>query len=495
MSKENIEKIIDEIKEERKEKWREELRKKISPKEKREMPRHEMRENEPNERNKVFKEVNIGFTEEMAIKEAERCLDCANPTCVRGCPVAVKIPSFIKLIEKGKFVEAARKNKETNSLPAVCGRVCPQEEQCEAECIFVKMGKEPIAIGHLERFVADYERNKGDIKIPEIKDKKNEKIAIIGSGPGGLTAAGDLAKMGYKVTIFEALHDTGGVLIYGIPEFRLPKQIVREEVNYLKSLGVEIKTDFVVGRTATIEDLKEEGYDAFFIAAGAGLPIMLGLPGENLNGIYSSNEYLTRVNLMRAYKFPEYETPIAKGNNVVVIGGGNTAMDSVRTGKRLGAEHSIIAYRRTEREMPARNEEIKHAKEEGIEFKLLTQPIEFLDDGSGWIKAVKCIKMELGKPDESGRRRPVPIDGSEHIIPADIAVVALGTKPNPLIPATTPGLEIDDWGTVKVDENLQTSIPGVFAGGDVMRGGATVILAMGDGRDAAIEIDKYLQNK
>ena len=495
MSKENIQKIIDEINIERKEEWRAELRRSIRAKERGNIDRVHMIEREPEVRNKIFEEVNLGYTEEMAILEAKRCLDCPSPTCVMGCPVAVKIPSFIKLVEQGKFLDAAKKIKETNSLPAVCGRVCPQEEQCEGNCIYIKMGKPPIAIGHLERFVADYERKMNAAEIPEIKEKKGKKVAIIGSGPAGLAAAGDLAKMGYDVTIFEALHEPGGVLIYGIPEFRLPKEIVRHEIDNLKKLGVEIITDFVVGRTATIEELREEGYEAFFIGAGAGLPWMLNIPGENLNGVYSANEYLTRVNLMKAYKFPEYETPIARGKRVAVIGAGNTAMDAVRTSKRLGAEHSMIIYRRTRKEMPARIEEIKHAEEEGIEFIYLTQPIEFIGDENGWLKGIKCIKMELGEPDESGRRRPVPIDGTEHIIDVDVAIVALGTKPNPLIPDTTEGLKIKRRGEIEVDDSLQTSIPGVFAGGDVMRGGATVILAMGDGRDAAIAIDKYLSEK
>ncbi len=495
MSKENIDKIIQEINVERKEEWRVTLRKSIRAKARGEVDRHPMIEREPDVRNKLFEEVNLGYTEELAIMEAKRCLDCPSPTCVQGCPVAVKIPSFIKLVEQGKFLDAAKKIKETNSFPAVCGRVCPQEDQCEGNCIYIKLGKPPIAIGYLERFVADYERTAGKIEKPEIKVKKNKKVAIIGSGPAGLSAAGDLAKMGYDVTIFEALHEPGGVLIYGIPEFRLPKEIVAKEIDYLKTLGVEIITDFVVGRTATIDELREEGYEAFFVGAGAGLPIMLNIPGENLNGVYSSNEYLTRVNLMKAYKFPEFETPIARGKTVAVIGAGNTAMDSVRTSKRLGAEHSMIIYRRTRKEMPARIEEIHHAEEEGIEFKLLTQPIRFIDDGNGWVKGIECIKMELGEPDESGRRRPIPIEGSNFTIDVDIVIVALGTRPNPLIPATTPGLKTKRKGEIEVKENLETSIPGVFAGGDVMRGGATVILAMGDGRDAAIAIDEYLSKK
>ncbi len=495
MALNTIEAIIEEVNKERTEEWRKELRKSISAKDRGKIERQPMPEREPDVRNKDFFEVNQGFTPELAIQEAKRCLDCPNPTCVQGCPVGVKIPSFIKLIEQGKFLEAAKKIKETNSLPAICGRVCPQEEQCEGACIYLKMKKKPIAIGHLERFVADYERKMGAVEVPEIKEKKGKKVAVIGSGPAGLTVAGELAKMGYDVTIFEALHKPGGVLIYGIPEFRLPKAIVEQEIEYLKKLGVEIVTDFVVGTTATIEELKEEGYEAFFIGAGAGLPLMLNIPGENLNGVYSANEYLTRVNLMKAYDFPKYETPVALGKRVAVIGAGNTAMDAVRTAKRLGAEHAMIVYRRTRKEMPAREEEIKHAEEEGIEFIFLTQPVRFIDDGNGWVKGLECIKMKLGEPDSSGRRRPIPIEGTEHIIEADVVINALGTRPNPLIPSTTPGIETTKWGTIVVDDKLQTKIEGVFAGGDVMRGGATVILAMGDGRKAAFAIDEYLRNK
>lgn len=476
--------------------WRKELRKKIPVKERMKLPRVKMPEREPMERIKAFIEVNLGLTPELAMEEAKRCLDCANPTCVIGCPVAIDIPTFIKKIEIGDFIGAAKVIKETNSLPAVCGRVCPQEDQCEGTCTLGKATGVPVAIGHLERFVADYERAQGEVEIPQIMEKKNKKVAIIGAGPAGLTVAGDLAKMGYDVTIFEALHKPGGVLIYGIPEFRLPKRILEEEIDYLKKLGVKIVTDFVVGKTATIEDLRKEGYEAFFVGTGAGYPWFLGVEGENLNGIYSANEYLTRVNLMRAFDFPEWDTPIPKGRRVAVIGGGNTAMDAVRTAKRLGAERAMIIYRRSRAEMPAREEEIKHAEEEGIEFILLTAPKRFIGDENGWVKAVECIKMELGEPDESGRRRPKPIPGSEHIIEIDLAVIAIGTKPNPIIPQTTPGLELAKWGEIKVNwDNMQTSVEDIFAGGDIVRGGATVILAMGDGRKAAQAIDRYLRNK
>ncbi len=476
--------------------WRKELRKKMKIKERMTLERVDMPENEPMDRIKGFFEVNKGYTPEMAMAEARRCMDCPNPTCVIGCPVAIDIPTFVKKIEMGDFVGAAKIIKETNALPAVCGRVCPQEDQCEGNCTYTRMGKKPVAIGNLERFVADYERAQGEVEIPQIKVSKNRKVAIIGAGPAGLTAAGELAKMGYKVTIFEALHKPGGVLIYGIPEFRLPKAILGQEIDYLKKLGVEIITDFVVGKTATIDDLKEEGYEAFFIGSGAGAPWFPGLPGEELNGVYSANEYLTRVNLMRAFDFPEFDTPIPRGKRVAVIGGGNTAMDAVRTAKRLGAEHAMIIYRRSRAEMPAREEEIKHAEEEGIEFHFLTNPKEFIGDENGWVKQMKCVKMQLGEPDASGRRRPIPIPGSEFLMDVDIVIIAIGTKPNPLIPDTTPGLKLAKWGEIEVDwETMGTSIPGVFAGGDIVRGGATVILAMGDGRRAAQAIDAYLSGK
>ncbi|MCP2519477.1 NADPH-dependent glutamate synthase [Candidatus Aminicenantes bacterium AC-335-K20] len=476
--------------------WRKELRKSIPVKERMKIPRQKMPEREPEERIKYFKEVNLGLTEDQAVEEAKRCLDCANPQCIKGCPVRIDIPTFIKLIEKGKFVEAAKKIKETNSLPAICGRVCPQEIQCEKECTMKKATGVPIAIGNLERFVADYERETGKVDIPEIAPSTGKKVAIIGSGPAGLTVAGELIKKGHQVTIFEALHKPGGVLVYGIPEFRLPKHILNAEIDYLRRMGVEIITDFVVGMTATIEDLKEEGYEAFFIGTGAGLPNFMRIEGENLVGVYSANEYLTRVNLMKAYEFPEYDTPVYKGKRVAVIGGGNVAMDAVRTAKRLGAERAMIIYRRSKAEMPARVEEIKHAEEEGIEFHFLTNPIRYIGDKNNRLIAMECIKMELGEPDASGRRRPIPIKGSEFKMEVDMVVVAIGQSPNPLIPKTTPQIKVGKWGNIEVDwETMQTSMEGVYAGGDIVRGGATVILAMGDGRRAAQSIDRYLKDK
>jgi glutamate synthase (NADPH/NADH) small chain len=476
--------------------WRKDLRKSIPVKERMKMERRKMPERPPDVRNKVFKEVNLGLSAEEAVKEAQRCMDCANPQCVTGCPVQIDIPSFIKLIEQGKFLEAAWKLKETNSLPSVCGRVCPQESQCEAVCTMFKATGTSVGIGNLERFAADYERLHGEIKIPDIPPPTGHKVAVIGAGPAGLTVAGELAKKGHKVTVFEALHVAGGVLFYGIPEFRLPKAILSAEVDYLKKLGVEMRMNFVVGLTATLEDLKKDGYEAFFIGSGAGLPNFMRIPGENLIGIYSANEYLTRVNLMRAYLFPEYDTPVFLGKRVAVMGGGNVAMDSVRTAKRLGADEATIVYRRSRKEMPARVEEVHHAEEEGIKFHFLTAPTKFIGDEQGRVKAMECLQMELGAPDASGRRRPVPIEGSEFIMEIDMAVVAIGQSPNPLISQTTPELEVGKWGNVEVDwETMKTSMEGVYAGGDIIRGGATVILAMGDGRIAAAEMDKYLKNK
>ncbi len=458
-------------------------------------PRQKMPERPPEERIKDFLEVPLGYTEEQAVLEAERCLQCKKPKCVEGCPVNVDIPGFIALIKERKFIEAAKKIKETNSLPAICGRVCPQEIQCESKCVLGKKA-EPVAIGKLERFVADYERKMG-VEIPPLPPKKGKKVAVVGSGPAGLTCAGDLAKMGYDVTIFEALHEPGGVLIYGIPEFRLPKEIVRQEIDYLRKLGVEIKVDYVIGKVKTLQDLFDEGYEAIFLGLGAGLPMFLGIPGENLCGVYSANEYLTRVNLMRAYQFPEYDTPILKGDRVVVVGGGNVAMDSARTALRLGSKEVIVVYRRTKKEMPARVEEVEHAEEEGVKFMFLSNPVEFIGDEKGWLKAVKIQKMKLGEPDESGRRRPIPIEGSEEIIEADIAVVAIGTRANPLLLSATPGLELNERGYIKIfdEEKLNTSIPGVYAGGDIVTGAATVILAMGAGKKAAKAIDEYLSSK
>ncbi len=476
--------------------WRKELRKSIPAKERMKISPQKMPEREPEERNKDFNEVNLGLDAELAKKEAQRCLDCANPGCVMGCPVGIDIPTFVKLIEIGDYVQSVRKIKETNSLPAICGRVCPQEVQCEETCNIKKAAGEGVKIGNLERFISDYESQQGEVFIPPIKPATGMKAAIIGAGPAGLTVAGELARNGHTVTIFEALHISGGVLVYGIPEFRLPKRILKSEVEYLEKLGVEIKENFVVGLTATIEDLKNDGYDAFFIGTGAGLPNFMRIPGENLVGIYSANEYLTRVNLMRAYDFPDYDTPVFLGKRVAVIGGGNVAMDSVRTAKRLGAELSAIVYRRSRVEMPARVEEVKHGEEEGIEFHFLTTPIRYIGDEKGRVKAMECLRMELGEPDSSGRRRPVPIEGSEFIMEVDMVVVAIGQSPNPLIPQTTPELEVGKWGNVEVDwDTMATSIEGVYAGGDIIRGGATVILAMGDARVAAGEMHKYLNAK
>jgi glutamate synthase (NADPH/NADH) small chain len=469
----------------------------LSVKERMKIPRHHMIEQKPEERIKNFNEVNLGYTVEMAKEEALRCIQCKRPTCTDGCPVNIKIKDFVNLIADGDFLGAVKKIKEDNALPAICGRVCPQEEQCEQVCVLGKKGQ-PVAIGHLERFAADYERESGKIEMPDVKPPTGKKVAIVGSGPAGLSCANDLIQMGHKVTVFEALHELGGVLVYGIPEFRLPKEIVRKEIEGLKKMGVEFKTDAVIGRYITVDELmEEEGYDAVFVGVGAGLPWFMNLPGENLNGVYSANEFLTRVNLMKAYRFPEFDSPIldCKDKNVAVIGGGNTAMDAVRTSKRLGAKHSYIVYRRSDKEMPARNEEIEHAKEEGIEFRMLTSPVEFMGDENGWLHKMRCIKMELGEPDASGRRRPVPIEGSEYEIDVDIVVIAIGNGSNPLVLQTTPDIEVNKRGTIVVDpETMETSKKGVFAGGDIVTGGATVILAMGAGRTAAKAIDEYLNN-
>ncbi len=453
-----------------------------------------MPELDPEIRNKNFEEVAQGYTEEMAKEEATRCLNCKTKPCVGGCPVNVRIPEFIEKVAAGDFLSANEIIKSTNALPAVCGRVCPQESQCEQYCVRGKKG-EPVAIGRLERFVADYAMKHGYTQNAEIK-KNGIKVAIIGSGPAGLSCAGTLAKMGYDVTIFEAFHVAGGVLQYGIPQFRLPKELVKAEIDGLKELGVKIETNMVIGKVYTLDELGEMGYQAIFIGTGAGLPNFMRIPGENLNGVYSANEFLTRINLMKAYKFPEFDTPIKKYRKVAVIGGGNVAMDAARCAKRLGAEKVYIVYRRGEDEMPARQEEVHHAREEGIEFHLLTAPLEILGDENGWVTDMKNIKMQLGEPDASGRRRPVEIPGSEYIMDVDAVVVAIGQSPNPLIKSVTPDLKTQPWGGIIAEETTgQTSKMGVFAGGDAVTGAATVILAMGAGKNAAAAIDTYLQEK
>lgn len=468
---------------------------KLKPKERMKIPRVDMPEQEPEKRVKNFNEVPHGLTEELAKQEAARCLECPKAPCVKGCPVEVDIPAFIGLVYEGKYAEAARKIKETNSLPAVCGRVCPQEEQCEEVCITGKKFK-PVAIGHLERFVADYERENELVEIPKVAPPTGRKVAIVGSGPAGLTVAGDLVKLGHDVTIYEALHKPGGVLVYGIPEFRLPKHIVQAECDFLRDMGVKFENSTVVGKMDTIDELFEMGFDAVFIGTGAGLPNFMGLEGENLIGIYSANEYLTRSNLMRAYDFPNNDTPIIQGKNVAVLGGGNTAMDAVRTALRLGADNGYIVYRRSEAEMPARAEEIHHAMEEGVEFHMLTNPVKFIGDDEGKVKAMECVQMELGEPDASGRRRPIPIEGSNFVMEVDLVVVAIGNSSNPLIPQTTPGLDVNKWGNIVADdETMRTSREGVYAGGDIVTGGATVILAAGAGKKAARAMHKYLMEK
>ncbi len=442
-----------------------------------------------------FKEVALGYSMEQAVAEAQRCIQCPKPQCVRGCPVELDIPAFIKKIKEEDFDEAIRKTKEKNSLPAICGRVCPQEEQCQKFCVLGKKG-EPMAIGRLERFVADYELQKGVIVQLTPKSSIRGKVAIVGSGPAGLTAAADLAKLGHEVVIFEALHVPGGVLMYGIPEFRLPKKIVQAEVDYVRKLGVIIKNDYMIGRLFTIDELLERGFDAIFIGTGAGLPGFMNIPGENLGGIYSANEFLIRVNLMKAYMFPDYDTPIRVGKKVAVIGGGNVAMDSARCALRLGAEEVWIVYRRSREEMPARLEELENAEEEGIKFKFLTAPVKFLGDKSGWVTAMECIIMQLGEPDQSGRRRPFPIEDSEFVMEVDTVIVAIGQTPNPLIQRTTKGLKTSRHGTIVVNEKTgKTSKKGVYAGGDVVSGAATVISAMGAGKKAARNIHRFLLRK
>lgn len=472
--------------------WRDELRKAMKPKERTSIPRVKMNELEPEYRSHTrLEEVNQGLTAEQARTEASRCLDCANPTCMTGCPVGINIPSFIKNIERGEFLEAAKVLKGTSALPAVCGRVCPQEKQCESKCIHLKMGHEAVAIGYLERFAADYERESGQISLPEVAQPNDIKVAVIGSGPAGLSFAGDMAKLGYEVTVFEALHEIGGVLKYGIPEFRLPNKIVDVEIENLSKLGVIFVKDCIVGKTIRVEDLKADGFQGIFVASGAGLPNFMNIPGENSINIMSSNEYLTRVNLMDAAN-PESDTPVTFGKRVAVIGGGNTAMDSVRTAKRLGAEKAMIIYRRSEQEMPARLEEVKHAKEEGVEFLTLHNPIEYKADEKGRVKQVVLQKMELGEPDASGRRSPVPIPGAVETLDIDLAIVSVGVSPNPIVPHSISGLELGRKGTIAVNENMESSIPMIYAGGDIVRGGATVILAMGDGRRAAAAMHQQL---
>ncbi len=464
----------------------------LPKKERMKIPRHTMPEQDPKERVKNFKEVPYGLPAEIAKLEAARCLECKKPKCVAGCPVEVDIPGFLALAAQGDFIGAAKVIKKTNALPAICGRVCPQEEQCEQVCILAKKGTS-VAIGYLERFVADFEREHGTVEIPELPPSTGKKVAVVGAGPAGLTLAADLAQMGHKVVIFEALHKAGGVLVYGIPEFRLPKAIVASEVEYLQKLGVEVKTSYVIGKLDTVDELLESEFDAVFVGSGAGLPNFMRLEGENLNGVYSANEFLTRSNLMAAYDFPERDTPIHVGENVAVLGGGNTAMDSVRTALRLGAKNAYIIYRRSRNEMPARNEEIHHAEQEGVQFNFLTTPIKYFGTEDGWIKQMECVRMELGEPDASGRRRPILIEGSNFILDIDTVVVAIGNSSNPLIPQTTPGLKTNKWGNIEVDERtMMTSRKGVFAGGDIVTGGATVISAAGAGKVAARAIHRYV---
>ena len=484
--------IKDHIAGRRAEAWRGELRRKMKNSERTSIPRVKMNELAPEYRRRNNEEVNLGLTPEQAVREAQRCIDCPSPSCMEGCPVGIHIPTFIKNIERGHFLEAAAVLKETSALPAVCGRVCPQEKQCECKCIHLKMKHEPVAIGYLERFAADCERESGNISIPSIAPKNGRKIAVVGSGPAGLSFAGEMAKYGYDITVFEALHEIGGVLKYGIPEFRLPNKIVDVEIDVLRKMGVRFIADCIVGKTIGYDDLHREGYCGIFVASGAGLPNFMNIPGENLIGVMSSNEYLTRVNLMDAAD-PDSDTPVLKGKRVAVIGGGNTAMDSVRTACRLGAERSMIVYRRSEEEMPARVEEVKHAKEEGVEFFMLHNPIEYIGDENGYVRQMRLQKMALGEPDASGRRRPVAVEGAVETIDVDEVIVSVGVSPNPLIPREFGGLEVTRRGTIVVnDDSMRTSLDDVYAGGDIVRGGATVILAMGDGRRAAAAMHEQL---
>lgn len=478
--------------EDRNESWREDLRKTTKNNERVQIPRIHMNELNAHFRARTRDEVNQGLTMEQALQEAKRCLDCPNPTCMTGCPVSINIPGFIKNIERGEILEAAKVLKQTSALPAVCGRVCPQEKQCESQCTYkLKLKKEPVAIGYLERFAADYERESGHVSVPEVAAKNGVKVAVVGSGPAGLSFAGDMAKRGYSVTVFEALHEIGGVLKYGIPEFRLPNHIVDVEIESLRGMGVEFVKDCIVGKTISMEDLKADGFKGVFVASGAGLPRFMNIPGENLIGVMSSNEYLTRVNLMNASE-EESDTPVLKGMNVAVVGGGNTAMDSVRTALRLGANRAMIVYRRSEEEMPARLEEVKHAKEEGVEFMTLHNPIEYLGDEKGRVKTMRLQVMELGEPDASGRRSPVPVEGKIVEVDVDVVIVSIGVSPNPIVPNSVEGLDVSPKGTIVVNDGMQSSIPTIFAGGDIVRGGATVILAMGDGRAAAKSMHEYL---
>jgi len=466
----------------------------LSPKERIKVPRQLMPEQPAEARAHNFEEVNLGYSAELAQQEALRCLECAKPTCTDNCPVGIDVKDFVQKIVIGDFLGAAAKIREANVLPAVTGRVCPQEDQCEGKCLLSKKVK-PLGIGYLERFVADYEQRMGTHVVPSVSPT-GKRVAVVGSGPSGLTVAGDLIQKGHKVRVFEALHEIGGVLVYGIPEFRLPKQIVREQIDYMRAMGVEFETDVVVGRTVTIDELmEEEGFDAVYIGTGAGLPQFMNIPGEHLNGVYSANEFLTRINLMKAYKFPTYDEPMLElhGKHVAVIGGGNTALDAIRSALRLGAEKAYVIYRRSEAEMPARAEEAHHAQQEGIDFRMLTAPVEFISDGQGWLKAARCVQMELGEPDASGRRRPVPKEGSEFELPLSVAIIAIGTSANPIVQSTTPGLGTNKRGYIQADDNTQrTTRKGVFAGGDIVTGSATVILAMGAGRRAAQSIHQYL---
>jgi glutamate synthase (NADPH/NADH) small chain len=464
---------------------------KLSTKQRLAIDRQKMLEQAPLIRNANFDEVNLGLPEKVALLEAERCLQCKDPKCISGCPVMVNIPRFIHLLSEGNLAGAAQSLLNDNALPAVTGRVCPQETQCEVECIRGHKGL-PVAIGYLERYVGDWARGHNDQQPLELARPSGKKVAVVGAGPGGLTAAGELAKHGHAVTVFEALHKPGGVLVYGIPEFRLPKKIVEAEVGRLERAGVKIVCNTVIGRTYTLPELRGQ-FDAVFIANGAGLPVFMNVPGENLKGVYSANEYLTRVNLMAAYQFPRADTPVLHGQRVATVGGGNVAMDSARTAKRLGAEASLIVYRRTRKEMPARAEEIHHAEEEGLQFEFLVAPVEVLGNEKKWVTGLKCVRMKLGEPDASGRARPVTIPGSEFVIPCSVVVVAIGTRANPLLTSTCPELKLNRWGNIIADDNGMTSLPGVFAGGDIVRGAATVILAMGDGKRAAKAIDAYLR--